>query len=63
MANELPKLDRSPLNDLFSTQEQRDDEQLERVNIIDINDIDNFKNHPFYVRDDKAMDDLVDAIK
>lgn len=63
MAKELPKLDRSPLSDLFSTQEQRDDEHLERVNIIDINDIDNFKNHPFYVRDDKAMDDLVDAIK
>ncbi len=63
MPKELPKLSRSPLDDLFSTQEQRDDEQLERVNIVDINDIDNFKNHPFYVRDDAAMEDLVDAIK
>lgn len=63
MPKELPKLNRSPLDDLFSTQEQRDDEQLERVNIVDINDIDNFKNHPFYVRDDAAMEDLVEAIK
>lgn len=62
MAKELPKLDRSPLSDLFSTQEQRDDEQLERVNIIDINDIDNFAQHPYKVRDDAKMDELVDTI-
>lgn len=62
MPKELPKLSRSPLDDLFSTQEQRDDEQLERVNIVDINDIDSFKNHPYKVRDDAKMQELVDTI-
>lgn len=63
MAKELPKLSRNSLDDLFSTQEQRDDEQLERVNIININEIDNFENHPFKIRDDAKMDELVDSIK
>ena len=63
MAKDLPKLSRTSLDELFSTQEQRDDEQLERVNIININEIDNFENHPFKIRDDAKMDELVDTIR
>lgn len=63
MAKELPKLSRNPFDELFSTQEQRDDEQLERVNVININEIDNFENHPYKVRDDAKMNELVDTIR
>ena len=40
----LPKLD-----DLFTTEEERYDSSLERIENININEIDNFPDHPFKV--------------
>jgi ParB family chromosome partitioning protein len=50
------------LDDLFSTQEQREDENLERVRDIPIDMIDNFPGHPFKVIDDESMGELADSI-
>lgn len=63
MAKQLPHLNRDPLDDLFSTQADRDEEQLERVNLLQLDEIDGFPNHPFKVRDDIKMDELVDSIR
>lgn len=51
------------LDDLFSTQEQRDDEKLSRIKDIPISDIDDFPDHPFKVKDDEDMMQLVESIK
>jgi ParB family chromosome partitioning protein len=63
LANPLPNLSRDSLDDLFTTQEQRDDEKLERVNVLQIDEIDNFTDHPYKVRDDAKMDELIDSIE
>lgn len=51
------------LDDLFSTQEQRDDAKLQKIRDISITDIDDFPDHPFKVRDDEDMMQLVDSVK
>ena len=50
-------------DDIFSTQEQRDDEKLSKVRDIPISEIDDFPDHPFQVRDDEDMMQLVDSVK
>ena len=54
----LPKLD-----DLFTSQAQRDYEKAEKVEEIDINKIADFPNHPFKVQDDDKMDEMVKSVK
>ena len=54
----LPKLD-----DLFTTQEERDYNNAEKVQEIDISKISNFPDHPFKVNDDEKMQDMVKSIK
>ena len=54
----LPKLD-----DLFTTQEERDYAVAEKVQEIDISKISNFPDHPFKVNDDEKMQDMVKSIK
>ena len=51
------------LDDLFSTQEQRDEEKLAKIRDIPLELIDDFPNHPFKVRDDEDMEQLVESIK
>ena len=51
------------LDDLFSTQEERDDARLEKIRDIPLDLIDDFPDHPFYVRDDEDMLQLVESIK
>ena len=51
------------LDDLFSTQEMRDDEKLSKIRDIPISEIDDFPNHPFKVRDDEDMQNLIESIK
>ena len=63
MAKTLPKLDTSSLDDLFSTEEQRQEAQLEKVNKIPISEIHDFKNHPFGVRLDEDMSKLIESIQ
>lgn len=51
------------LDDLFSTQEMRDEKKLARIRDIPIELIDSFPDHPFKVRDDEDMTQLVESIK
>ncbi len=51
------------LDDLFSTQEQRDEAKLQKIRDIPIGEIDNFPDHPFKVRDDEDMMQLVESIR
>ena len=51
------------LDDLFSTQEQRDEEKLAKIRDIPITEIDDFPDHPFKVRDDEDMVQLIESIK
>ena len=55
---QLPKLD-----DLFTSQAQRDYEKAEKVEKIDISKISDFPNHPFKVKDDDKMEEMVKSIK
>ena len=48
---------------IFSTQEQRDDAKLAKIRDILISEIDDFPDHPFKVRDDEDMLQLVESIK
>ena len=63
MAKTLPKLDINPLDDLFTTEEQRIDAQLEKVVKIPISEISDFKDHPFHVRMDEDMVKLIDSVQ
>lgn len=55
---ELPSLD-----ELFSTQEERDDAKLRRIEEIPLDKIDPFPDHPYKVRDDEDMMNLVESVK
>ena len=64
MENETNKDMKLPsIDDLFTTQEERDDAKLKRIHEIPIREIDPFPDHPFKVRDDEDMENLVDSIK
>lgn len=51
------------LDDLFTTQAQRDEEQLSKIRDIPLELIDDFPDHPFKVRDDEHMMQLVESVK
>lgn len=51
------------LDDLFSTQEMRDEAKLARIRDIPLELIDSFPDHPFKVRDDEDMTQLVESVK
>ena len=64
MANEKSIEMRLPsLDELFSSQEERDDAKLKRIYEIPIEEIDPFPEHPFKVKDDEDMMNLVESIK
>ena len=48
---------------LFSTEEERQDERLEKVISLPINNIKDFHDHPFHVELDEDMLKLIDSIK
>ena len=54
----LPSLD-----ELFSSQEERDDAKLKRIYDIPLDEIDPFPDHPFKVRDDEDMLNLVESVR
>ena len=54
--NELPL---PSLDDLFSTQEMRDEAKLSKIRDIPLELIDNFPDHPYRVQDDEDMERLV----
>ena len=51
------------LDDLFTTQAQRDEEQLSKIRDIPLELMDDFPDHPFKVRDDEDMMQLVESVK
>ncbi len=51
------------LDELFSSQEERDDAKLKRIYEIPLIEIDPFPDHPYKVRDDEDMDHLVESIR
>ena len=54
----LPSLD-----NLFSSEQERQDAKLEKIQILLLTELHPFRNHPFQVRDDDEMDKMVDSIK
>ena len=53
----------TPLDDLFFTDESRAEAQLEKVVTLNPVDITDFPNHPFKVKQDEAMAEMVDSVK
>ena len=62
MAKEL-KLNLPPADDLFTTQEERDDAKRERVVDLPLHEIYDFPNHPFKVRMDEDMLEMAESVK
>ena len=63
MTKPLPKINTSSLDDLFTTEEQRQEVKLEKVVKIPIEDIADFKKHPFNVRLDEEMESLIKSVQ
>ena len=64
MTNErLAEIRLPSLDELFSSQEERDDAKLKRIYEIPLEEIDPFPDHPFKVRDDEDMQNLVESVK
>ncbi len=51
------------LNELFSSQEERDDAKLERVKEIPLNELHPFRDHPFKIQNDEEMKRLIESIQ
>ena len=51
------------VDDLFTTQEERDEAKRETIMDIPISQISDFPNHPFKVKMDESMSDLVESVK
>ncbi len=62
MAKEI-KMPLPSAADLFSTQEERDNESRESVREIPLEEISDFPNHPFKVRMDESMEDMAESVK
>ena len=58
----LPKKS-SLVAELFTTQEQRDEDKREKVMDIPLSEIDAFPDHPFQVRMDESMQAMADSVK
>lgn len=62
MAKDLSKMPLPKLDDLFTTEEERTNANLEKVVDIKISDIDDFPDHPFKVIDDDKMEKMKNSI-
>lgn len=51
------------LDDLFTTQEMRDDAKLERVQNIPLSELHPFKDHPFKVQNNEEMERMIESIR
>ena len=63
MKSSAKKIELVSVDDLFSTEESRQDEQLEKIQEIPLSELHPFKDHPFKVKDDDAMIETADSIK
>lgn len=60
---ERSNINLKPLDDLFATEESRADAQREKVQEIPLGELHPFRNHPFRVKDNAAMQDTVDSVR
>ena len=58
-----PRFTLGTVDDMFTTQEMRDDAKLARIHEIPLDEIDEFPEHPYKVRDDEDMMNLVESIR
>ena len=63
MKSSAKKIELASVDDLFSTEEGRQDAKLERIQEIPLSELHPFKDHPFKVKDDDAMIETADSIK
>ena len=63
MAKRKIEFDLPTLDDLFTSQEERDEQKLAKIREIPIGLIDDFPEHPYQVRDDEDMLQLIESVK
>ena len=63
MKSSAKKVELASVDDLFSTEEGRQDAKLEKIQEIPLSELHPFKNHPFKVKDDEAMFETADSIR
>ncbi len=63
MKSSARNIELKSLDDLFATEESRADAQREKVQEIPLGELHPFRNHPFKVKDDAAMQDTVDSVR
>ena len=63
MKSSAKKIELVSVDDLFSTEEGRQDAKLEKIQEIPLSELHPFRNHPFKVKDDEAMMETADSIK
>ena len=63
MKSSAKKVELASADDLFSTEESRQDATLERVQQIALSELYPFPDHPFSIRDDDSMKETVESVK
>ena len=63
MKSSARNIELKSVDDLFATEESRADAQREKVQNIPLEELHPFRNHPFKVKDDAAMQDTVDSVR
>ena len=63
MKSSARNIELKSVDDLFATEESRADAQREKVQEIPLEELHPFRNHPFKVKDDAAMQDTVDSVR
>lgn len=63
MKSSARNIEQKSVDDLFATEEIREDAQREKVQNIPLGELRPFRNHPFKVKDDAAMQDTVESVR
>ena len=63
MKNSGKKIELASVDDLFSTEEDRQDARLEKIQEIPLSELHPFRDHPFKVKDDNAMMETAESVR
>ena len=63
MKSSARKVELASVDDLFTTEESRQDATREKIMEIPLTELFPFEDHPFSVRDDNAMKETVESVK
>ena len=63
MKSSAKKVELASVDDLFSTEEGRQEAKMEKIQEIPLSELHPFKNHPFKVKDDEAMMETADSVR